>query len=179
MATPQRSARPGAAANATDAADAASSPAALARRDLRMGWLSVGMWGGTLVKVWPHLTPFENLNSVAGFVASACSSSAICSANYALCRPPDIPIFTTRLHCPSHQSAVSGLAVVWPTLRLRSYLRTEAMAFLQLFLFVLPFQFSLPVFDAIAPTVATGTLGPVINIFQLFMGAVQERGHAV
>ena len=67
--------------------------------------------------------------------------------------------------------AVVLLGVAWPTLRLSSYVRwrNEAMAFLQLFLFALPFTFSVQVFDAIAPDVATGRWGPVVNIFQLFM----------
>jgi hypothetical protein len=68
--------------------------------------------------------------------------------------------------------AVFLLVVAWPTLDLNSYnkWRIPAVSFLRLFLFALPFNFDTNVFDAIAPTVATGRLSVVANIFQLFMG---------
>ena len=71
--------------------------------------------------------------------------------------------------------AVLLLVVAWPTFHQKSYnkWRTPAVSVLRLFLFALPFNFDTNVFDAIAPTVATGRLALVANIFQLFMGRLQ------
>ena len=68
-------------------------------------------------------------------------------------------------------TAVLLISLVWPTVGLPSYVkwRVPALAFLQLFLFALPFNFDTGVFNALAPSPGTGALGPVVNVFQLAM----------
>ncbi|KAI8473723.1 MAG: hypothetical protein J3K34DRAFT_164422 [Monoraphidium minutum] len=74
-------------------------------------------------------------------------------------------------------NALTGLAAIvvisaaWPTLYPTSYVkrRVPALAFLQLFLFALPFNFSTKVFDVLAPHPGRGYLALVLNVFQLAM----------
>lgn len=64
-----------------------------------------------------------------------------------------------------------SISAAWPALRPDSYLRwrVPALAFLQLFLFALPFNFSTEVFDVLAPHPGTGRMAWVLNVFQLAM----------
>lgn len=64
------------------------------------------------------------------------------------------------------------LVIHWPTYATESYCkwRLPALSFLRVFLVALPYNFSTSVFDAIAPTVATGRLALVANTFQAFLG---------
>ena len=63
--------------------------------------------------------------------------------------------------------------IAWPTNATASYTkwRLPALSFLRVFLVALPYNFSTSVFDAIAPTVATGRFAAVANTFQAFLGA--------
>ena len=74
--------------------------------------------------------------------------------------------------------AVLLISVAWPTLDLDGYLRRRvpALAFLQLFLFALPFNFSTDVFNVLAPHPGTGRLAVVFDVFQLFMSELRGEG---
>ena len=77
--------------------------------------------------------------------------------------------------------AVLLISLVWPALDSARYMawRTPALAFLQLFLFALPFTFSTAVFDVIAPRPGVGPLAWVYNCFQLAMSEVARRSLVV
>ncbi|PRW60682.1 SMG9-like [Chlorella sorokiniana] len=76
-----------------------------------------------------------------------------------------------RLQCCLGLLVMYLVSVAWPSHALRSYLqwRVPALAFLRVFLFALPFNFSTQVFDAIAPAPGTGRLAVVSNLFQVFL----------
>jgi hypothetical protein len=63
------------------------------------------------------------------------------------------------------------ISLLWPLADLAGYSRRRVpgLAFLQLFLFALPFNFDTAVFNALAPRPGRGPLGWVLNVFQLSM----------
>ncbi|GBF99538.1 hypothetical protein Rsub_12344 [Raphidocelis subcapitata] len=83
------------------------------------------------------------------------------------------PYFTPSdlAQCGAGLVAMLVISVAWPLLWPAGYQRwrVPAIAFLQLFLFALPFNFSTAVFDVLAPHHGTGRLAWVYNVFQLFM----------
>lgn len=83
------------------------------------------------------------------------------------------PHFNVRQNMDSAMGWIAMLVIsmAWPVLDMHGYLkrRTPALAFLQLFLFALPFNFNTHVFDVIAPHPGVGRLAWIINIFQLSM----------
>ena len=78
---------------------------------------------------------------------------------------------TASARRPPARAPVLIISAAWPTLQPASYLRwrVPALAFLQLFLFALPFNFSTEVFDVLAPHPGTGRMAWVLNVFQLAM----------
>jgi hypothetical protein len=45
------------------------------RADRRMGLISLGMWGGTAIRVFPLLSLWQNLQSASAMVVSKCTSA--------------------------------------------------------------------------------------------------------
>lgn len=67
--------------------------------------------------------------------------------------------------------AIAVISVAWPILDPSGYLswRSPALAFLQIFLFALPFNFSTEVFDVLAPHPGQGPTAVVYDLFSLAM----------
>lgn len=75
----------------------------------------------------------------------------------------------------TNNTTVLLISLVWPSAAPAHYLqrRTPALAFLQLFLFALPFNFDTGVFNALAPRPGEGRLAWIFDAFSL---AMSERG---
>lgn len=167
-----------------------------ARNDIVFAGLGLAMWGGTAVKCAPMFTPSQLAQCGAGWIASAPRGAGrgiravkrCCGAQWRCAAAAHARSVRAERHCgcssagarvspapPSLAPAVLVISVAWPLLWPACYQRwrVPGIAFLQLFLFALPFNFSTAVFDVLAPHHGTGRLAWVYNVFQLSMS---ERG---
>lgn len=74
--------------------------------------------------------------------------------------------------CSPHPNPpVLLISSIWPTVAYDNYVkwRSAGLAFLQLFLFALPFNFDTAVVNAIAPAPGVGRAAWILDIFQVFM----------
>lgn len=132
------------------------------KADRMLGFIGLSMWLGTTVRVWSALANIERLQCCLGMLVSEYGQalgSAPCArvawgsaASWCATRSSAWQLSSARaiLCCSRAPSlcqpscAVYLVSVAWPSYGLRSYLqwRVPALAFLRVFLFALPFNFS-------------------------------------